>query len=110
MVDLSTVLNCVKEMRVCGIYRGQKVGMVRKNFCGYHVGRVVLYTSELTPSDSELQMGEYRGMQQKPTGRITVEIPLNPEQISRNKERGSLIRTMGTMINVPSKNVEEIRV
>ena len=54
-------------------------------------------------------MGEYRGMKQRPTKRVTVESPLTPEAIAKNKTRGSGIVTIGTTIGVPRGYVDEIK-
>jgi len=64
----------------------------------------------LSPSNSELCMGEFRGMKQKRTGRVTIESPLSQEDIDKQKAKGSLITTFGTMVSVPKKYVEEIRI
>ncbi|HEA46480.1 MAG TPA: hypothetical protein ENH99_01735 [Candidatus Pacearchaeota archaeon] len=113
MNDLSDALNCIEEMKRCGTYGGQKIGRVVEEFTGqvmgYSAGEIILYTEELTPSDAELRMGEFRGMEQKPSGRVTIEKPLTPKQISGRIGRGH-IRTMGTIVDVPLKYVEEIRV
>ena len=113
MIDLSIALNCIEEMKACGTYRGHKSGVVMRGFGGiatrYSPGKVVLYREELTPLGEELRMGECRGVEQKPTERVTVETPLTPEQISGDLGRG-LIRTIGTMIGVPQEYVEELRV
>jgi len=114
MIDLSTALSCIETMKRDRIYRGQKVGWLRQGLNGmvtsYSDGEVVLYKEELSPSDAELQMGEFRGMEQRPTGSVTVERPFTPEQISEQRERGSLISTVCTVIGVPQKYVEEVRV
>ena len=49
-------------------------------------------------------------MKQKRTGRVTIESPLSQEDIDKQKAKGSLITTFGTMVSVPKKYVEEIRI
>lgn len=109
MNDLSDALNCIEEMKRCGTYGGQKIGRVVEEFTGqvssYREGNIVLYTPEVG-LDSERELA---GLGQGPTGRVTVETPLTPEQIFGDLGRG-LIRTIGTMIGVPQKYVEEIGV
>lgn len=114
MIDISKALDCIGAMKKCGTYRNQKIGVLRQAFSGmvanYSLGDVVLYREELTPSDAELRMGEYAGKEQRPTGRVTVEIPFSQEQIAQQRKRDSLISTIGTIIGVSSRYVEEVRV
>ena len=109
MLDLSIALNCLRileERREGNQYR---VGIINTELPHHRKGQVVLFRNEMTPTLGELQMGEYRGMKQRPTKRVTVESPLTPEAIAKNKTRGSGIVTIGTTIGVPRGYVDEIK-
>lgn len=121
MIDLTRAMECIKTMQKYGTYRGHKIGRINTPVVNgidsvisgvphYNDGQVVIFREELSPSDSEMHMGEYRGMEQKPTGRVTIESPLTQEEIDKMKAKGSLITTIGTMVGVPSRYVEEIRI
>ena len=71
---------------------------------------MVLFRYELNPSDSQLCIGEYIEIEQKTTGKVTIEIPLSQEEIDNRKEKRSLITTMCTMVGVPKSCLEEIRI
>jgi hypothetical protein len=114
MIDLTTALGCIKAQKENRTYGGAKIGRITQE-CGgmasnYSAGQIVLFTEELHHSDSQLRMGEYAGMKQQSTGRVTIETPLTPEEIGRQRAQHSLLTTMATMINVPIRYVEEIRV
>jgi len=110
-LDLRIATECISVMKESGTYRGQRIGILRKDVYGLtgritgfpsdYKGKIVLFREELYPSDSEMRMGEYMGMKQKPTGKVTIESPLSRKWIDENKQKGSLITTIGTMIGVP---------
>lgn len=120
MIDLSVARNCIEVMKKYGAYNGQKIGRVDALLNGllsllpgipdYRGGEIVVFREQLTPSDSELNMGEFIGIEQKPTGRITIESPLTQKEIDEQKAKGSLITTTKVMVNVPRGYVEEIRI
>ncbi len=120
MINLSVALNCIKEMKKNGTYSGEKIGIIRKDiytfvsavsgFLDSEKGKVVLYKEHILPDNSQLGMGEYMGMRQKPTGRATVESPLCQKEIEKQRAKGSLIMTCGTIIGVPIGYIEEIRI
>ena len=113
MVDLTIATNCIRVMKEYGTYHGERIGRVAKDFSGmvggYREGEIILFREELDPPiDSTL--GEERGIEPKPTGRITIESPLCRAEINKQRARGSGIITMKTMIGVPARYVEEIRI
>ena len=120
MIDLTRAINCIRVMKEYGTYKSHRIGRVHTNVNrltsivsrvpGYHEGQVVLFRDELYPSDSELFMGEYRGMKQRPTGKVTIESPLTQKEIDKQKSKGSLLTTVGMMVEIPRKYIEEIRI
>ena len=120
MMDLGIAINCIRVMKENRTYRDHKIGRINTPVNGLTSmvsgvphnpeGKIVLFYDELYPSDSELCMGEYMGTKQRPTGRVTIESPLTQEEIEKQKAKGSLLTTVGTMIGVPRKYVEEIRI
>lgn len=109
MINLAVARNCLRVMQENGTYENQRIGRVKTAIEGYYrEGQIVLFREEVTPSDSELCMGEYAGMEQQPAGTVTVEIPLTQEGIDWHKAKGSLLTTMVTMIEVPEGYIEEI--
>ncbi len=118
MIDLRDAQNCIRIMKENGTYRGQRIGRVKTNVCGqvsrvsgipgYLEGRTVLFYDELHPSDSQLCMGEWKGTKQRPTGTLTIESPLTQEAIDKQRARGSLLTTVGTIVGVPASYIEEI--
>ena len=113
MIDLSRATHCIEAMKEIGTFRGEKIGIVvdtvNGEVAGYKSGQVVLFREEMTPNDSELCMGEYRGMEQKPTGTLSVATPMSAEEIERQRAKGSGLSTWGAMVNVPKRYVEEVR-
>jgi hypothetical protein len=111
-MDLTAAINCIRVMKEYGTYRDHRVGVLRTpvsgDASGYDKGRVVIYRQELSPSDSEMRMGEYMDRKQKPTGLVTIEIPMTPEEIDKKRAEGFRFTTWGTMICVPEEMVEEI--
>lgn len=96
----------MKENRT---YRGQKIGRLTqptRTLNRYETGDIVLFREEIFP---EPWQTDYRGIEPKPTGRVTIETPMSPEWIEREKARGSLLTTIGTVIGVPKNYVEEIK-
>lgn len=100
MIDLTIAQNCIKTQREYGTYHGEKIGIVVKPCSGlvleYSVGEVVLFT-------------ENEPMPNTPRT-ITIETPLSQEEICRERARGSLLTTIGTIVSVPAHFVEEVRV
>lgn len=97
MIDITRAQNCIKMMKEYRTYRGEKIGIVTKLCSGdvleYKVGQVVLFTEE-------------QGLPRT----IKIETPMSQEDISKEKERGSLLTTIGTIVSVPAHFVEEVRV
>ncbi|HEW79159.1 MAG TPA: hypothetical protein ENH34_04235 [Phycisphaerales bacterium] len=120
MIDLIGAINCVRVMKEYGTYESHKIGSIHIDVNGltsmisgvpdYHEGQIVLFRDELHPSDSKLVMGEYRGMEQRPTGKVTIKSPLTQKEIDKQKSKGSLLTTVGVMVGVPRKYIEEIRI
>ncbi len=110
-MDLSVALHCIETMKSYNTYRGEKIGIVREDLKilgGYRAGEIILYREEVNPLDCQMAMGEYMGMEQKPTGKLTIERPIDKEWIEANKQEGSLLTTHSTCIGVPCFLVEEI--
>jgi hypothetical protein len=88
-----------------------KIGIVTKDFPGefpfYNQGEVVVYREHLEPPCT--QMGEYRGVEQKPNGSLTVETPLSIEEIIKRRKDGNFITTVRTMTFVLARYVMEIK-
>jgi len=114
MIDLTRATNCITVQKQYGTYRGAKVGRIAEDcdgmLGGYREGQIVLFREELHPSDFQMRMGEYMGMEQQPIGRVTIESPLTQEEIEKQRAKGSLLTTIGTMVGVPKGYVEEIRI
>jgi hypothetical protein len=93
VIDLRDALYCINKMKEYKTYDNEKIGRIKEDFGGmvssYSAGRIVIFKKE---DDKTL----------------TVEIPYNNEEISKQKEKGSLITTMGTIVGVPKKYIEEI--
>jgi len=112
-MDLSVALNCLGYLRGHAHGDRYRIGIVKKDIpglCSYQEGEVVVFRDEMTPSDAEMQMGEYRGRKQKPSGRVTVESPLAQEDIDENRAKGSGILTIKTTVCVPRDRIEEVKV
>ncbi len=107
-------------MRENGTYRDHKIGRILQDVNGevsvisgvpgYTLGQVILFREELEPSDSQLCLGEYRGMKQKLTGRVTIESPMCQSEIDSQRKNGSPLKTIGTMVGVPKSYIEEIKI
>lgn len=109
--DLTIAINCIEKMQEYGTYQGEEIGIVKKEIpglCHYPKGKVIIYRRELFPLDSQRCMGEYRGMPQKTTGRVTVESPLCQADIKINKAKGNLITATGTIVFVPIEYIEKV--
>jgi hypothetical protein len=95
MNPLERALACIESMKENKTWRGQyKIGEVVMPIggsCGqmYKVGDVILFEDD----------GD---------GRITVETPYTQEEIGRQRAKGSLLTTGGTIVNVPAVYVQEI--
>ncbi len=114
MIDLTRAIYCIKRMKKEGNYRREKIGIIAKTFPGdfsmRQEGDVILFRHHLFPDDSEICMGEYMGMEQKPTGKVTIETPLTKEEIDKRRLEGSFITTIGTMTGVPLKYIHEVKI
>jgi hypothetical protein len=120
MLDLTRTTNCIKVMKKYGTYDKHKIGVMKRDVSTITAavsgfperlnGELVLYREEKWPNDSMMQMGEYREIKQKNLGTVTVEIPLSREEIKKQKEKGSLLTTVGTIVGVPRTYVTEIRI
>lgn len=118
MIDLTQATNVIRVMKEYGNYTGQKIGMIKCNTTSkvslvsgvphYCPGQIVLFREEVEHMNSSL--GEFNGVKSKPTGRVTIESPLCQAEIDKQRAKGSLITTIGVMINVPVGYVEEIRI
>ena len=88
-LDLRDALRVKAELG----HKDLRIGVVVKDIpgmCSLHTkGKVVLFKKESG-------------------GTICVETPMNDEWIEKTKARGSGIRTVGTMVNVPRDFVEEV--
>lgn len=119
MIDFSVARRCIKLMNQDKQPDIPKIGVLKRDVGGltsrlsgfpdYTEEEVVLFYEHLDPSNSELRMGEYQGMKQKPTGFVTIESPLTQEEIRANKERGSSIKTYRTIVGVPKECLHEVR-
>ena len=119
MLDLSLALNCLEILRGRSGGDQYRIGIVKASISGqvsqisgipnHLAGQIVLFRDEMTPTDGELQMGEYSGMTQKPTGRVTIESPITQAAIDKNISQGSGIVTVGTMVCVPRRYIEEVK-
>ena len=112
-LDLRVAVNCINEQKRNGTYDGAKIGIVKDDFPqgigpSYKRGNIILFREYLFPINSELAMGEYIGMKQKLTGKGSVEIPLSKKEIKKQKLKGSLLTTIGTMVNVPLGFIDEV--
>lgn len=111
MMDLRDAINCIRVQKAYGTYEGAQIGRVVESIDSlvtYRPGNVVLFRREVEPSDSQMQMGEFMGRKQKPTGKVTLETPLSKAELEKERARGSLITTMRTCLSVPERYVEEI--
>jgi len=111
-MDLTSALYVLGLENGRGNPKGLKMGIIKKtieSLSSYNAGEVVLYEICMSPDSSQLQMGEYRGMTPKPTGKVVVHRPLSREEIEKRRAKGDLITCIGTIINVPDSYVEEIK-
>jgi len=97
MIDLSVAVNCLNIMKSRGNRDEYKIGMIKEE-CGglsmsYDVGEIVLFRESEDNSN-----------------RLTIESPMTQEAINEEGVRGSYITTLRTIVWVPSKYVEEIRI
>ena len=94
MIDLKQTLDCIKVMKEYGTYRDQKVGRIREDANGmvshYNTGQIILYTLESNKT-------------------ATIESAMTQKAIQEQKDQKSLLTTVGTMIGVPIRYIEEIR-
>ncbi len=108
MIDLTRAINCISVQKENGTYRKARIGRITEKAIGlpphYQAGEVVLFYDELTPEDSRL------GIEPKPTGRVTIESPLTQAELDEEGAINSLTTTNRTMIGVPARYVEEIKV
>lgn len=93
MIDLRSSLECMEYMKSNNTYRGERIGIIRKEIKGmvenYSPGEVVLFL----PEDH---------------GYVTLESAMSAEQIQEQREKGSLISTIKTMVGIPPSYIEEI--
>ena len=118
MIDSTDAKNCIAYMRERGTYHGYRIGIVKRELRGlvgaisgfpeYCGGEVVLFREEMTPSDSQIHMGEYMGCEQRPTGIVTIERPVNAAELGSRRIAGLLLVTFCTMVGVPRDCIEEI--
>ena len=90
--DLKRTLDCLEVMREEGSLRDRKAGKINHRVDGlipYRVGQIVIYRTE-------------------PKGTVTIESALTQEQIKEEREKGSYISTIGTMVGVPARYVDEV--
>lgn len=114
-MDLTIATNCIRVMKEYGTYRGHRIGIVRASpdthvsqisgVSNYRPGEIVLFREETDESN----LGEFRGVKPKPTGRLTIESPLCQAEIDKQKAQGSLITTFGIIVGVPRRYIEEIK-
>jgi len=106
MIDLRIALNCINVQKENGTYHGARIGRIVQDcngmVSGYRAGQIVLFKKEIDHEISSPHKPKYKGT-------LTIESPLSPEEIAREKRRPSLITTIGTMVGVPQGYVEEIR-
>jgi hypothetical protein len=117
MTGLIDALYCIKVMKKYRTYKGEKIGRLKRNIYGAvsavsghpdaERGKIVLFREEKWPEDSMTQLGEYKGMKQELTGKITIETPLSKKEL---KERKNLITTTKTIVCVPREYVTKIRI
>ncbi|MBR9683490.1 hypothetical protein GOV03_03030 [Candidatus Woesearchaeota archaeon] len=112
MIDLTTAINCIEAMKENRTYDNHKIGRIKVDHTGltYRKDQIVLFQEEVSPTDSEMCLGEYQGIEQKLTGKVTIEGPMTLEEINKQRERRSLLTTVGTTIGVPRGYVEEIKI
>ncbi|MEK6925931.1 MAG: hypothetical protein AABW50_01490 [Nanoarchaeota archaeon] len=124
MADLSTAKNCIDAMIKEGIYKGERVGRVTRDIGGitsqvsgfpiYNKGQIVLFRQEEDLPEgtlsTELLRREYEKMGKKmPNSFVTVESPLSPGEIAKQRERGSLITTVKTTVGVPRNYITYLK-
>lgn len=110
MLDLTDATNCIASMKENRTYRGEKIGRLRESprtLTPYREGEIVLFREEIFP---EPWQTSYKGIEPRPTGCVTIEKPMSAEWIAKEKGRGSLLTTIGTVVGVPAGYVEEIRI
>ena len=89
-------LECIEAMKGYGTYRGEKIGVVRRDFGGscvdYKKGDVILF------SKSHYDKGT-----------VTAEIPMTKEAIAEQHSKGSHLTTVCPIVSVPEHFVDEVR-
>ncbi len=93
-VDLKRSLDCLKIIQQEGHYRKYRIGCVVKEALGlvdnYDVGSVILfYKSEYDSS-------------------LIIESAMTKEEIERQKQDNSGLRTIRTMVGVPKSHVQDL--
>lgn len=92
-MDLRDAIYCLNIMKKEGHFDAKeyKIGRVKESLNKgiYVTNEIILYK---TIKD----------------GTLTIEKPLNKEELKRERERGSKISTICTMLGVPPKFIEEI--
>jgi len=101
-IDLRDALNVVRIMKEKE-YTGAhdiRIGLVNKD---------VLTLSSRLSSCPTLRMGRVVLFREYPnSGAVTVEVAMTKEQIRREQNKGSLILTFGTIVDVPRSYLTEI--
>lgn len=85
---LATALNCIEHQKRFNVFRGAQVGVIVKDMSPYFsIGEFVLVSG----NDGK---------------ECTVEKPMTPDELARQRERGSLLSTVFTTISFPSSAVK----
>ena len=107
MIDLTVARNCIRAQKQSGTYDGARIGRIAQDcsgmVSGYRAGQIVLFRKELDHELSCARRPRYKGT-------LTIESPLTRDEIEKQRARGSLLTTVGTMVGVPEGYVEEIRI
>ena len=111
-MDLNVAIKCMESMKENGTYRNERIGIMKRDVPTdvptYRQGEVVLFKREFYPLDSQMCLGEYYGMEMKPTGKVTLQSPLSQAEIEKQRAKKSLITTFKTRSGVPAQCIEEI--
>jgi len=91
-MDFDGALASITVKRLMHRYRGEKIGVVQKDFCQgfYKRGEIVL-------------------VKRNSEGFFSVEKPLSHNMMYQEKRKGSVISSIGLQTGVPQKYVREVQ-
>jgi hypothetical protein len=93
-MDFTNAIECLKLQKETNPNTQYKIGVIKKNIDSlvtYKIGDVVLFEKGIVKNT------------------ITVERPMTPEWLQKQKEKGSLLTTVCCIVGVPENYVDEVK-